>query len=106
MAVLGSDCQPICELRRLAVRADSTYAWQVGFLLGEMLQDHPRLGLHVVREVERFAVRPGLAHRARYYAVVFLNQLQLSHNPAFGVTLSPVLRCSMRGPPVHDVVPV
>ena len=49
-----------------------------------MLHEHPRMAMVVVREVERFTFRPGLAPRARYYAVVFLNQLQLSHNPAFG----------------------
>jgi hypothetical protein len=30
-------------------------------------------------QVERFIFRPGLQDRARYYAVIFLNQLPLSH---------------------------
>jgi len=30
-------------------------------------------------QVERFLFRPGLQSRARYYAVLFLNQLPLSH---------------------------
>ena len=38
----------------------------------------------VTREVERFLFRPGLQERARYYGVVFLNQLPLSHAPAQG----------------------
>ena len=38
----------------------------------------------VVGEVQRFMFRPGLQERARYYAVVFLNQLQLSHHPTHG----------------------
>ena len=38
----------------------------------------------VASDVERFLFRPGLAPRARYYAVIFLNQLQLSHDPARG----------------------
>ena len=42
-----------------------------------------------VSEVERFAFRPGLAERARYYAIVFLNQLPLSHHPAGGATPHP-----------------
>lgn len=57
---------------------------QAAFLLGEVLQQHPRMAAHVVREVERFMFRPGLAPRARYTAIICLNQLQLSHNPALG----------------------
>jgi len=30
-------------------------------------------------QVERFLFRPGLQSRARYYAILFLNQLPLSH---------------------------
>ena len=57
---------------------------QASFLLGEVLQQHPRMGTVVVGEVQRFVFRPGLAPRARYTAIIFLNQLQLSHSPAFG----------------------
>ena len=38
----------------------------------------------VAREVERFLFRPGLAERARYYGVVFLNQMPLSHKASQG----------------------
>ena len=35
-------------------------------------------------QVERFLFRPGLQERARYYAVVFLNQMVLSHKASEG----------------------
>ncbi len=38
----------------------------------------------VVREVEFFMFRPGLSERARYYGIVFLNQLALSHRESEG----------------------
>ena len=38
----------------------------------------------VAREVERFLFRPGLQERARYYGVVFLNQMPLSHAASHG----------------------
>lgn len=57
---------------------------QAGYLLARVLEDHPGMKLVAAREVERFVFRPGLAERARYYAVVFLNQLPLSHSPAHG----------------------
>ena len=57
---------------------------QASFLLGETLQEHPRMGLCIAREVERFVFRPGITPRARYTALVFLNQTQLSHHPDFG----------------------
>jgi hypothetical protein len=44
--------------------------------------------------VERFLFRPGLAERARYYAVVFLNQMPLSHAPSQGLRAA-------RSPPAH-----
>lgn len=47
----------------------------------------------VVAEVQRFLFRPGLQERARYYAVVFLNQLQLSHHPTHGAP--PLEQCVM-----------
>jgi hypothetical protein len=37
------------------------------------------MSVPVVREVERFMFRPGLQDRARYYAVVYLNQMVLNH---------------------------
>ena len=44
--------------------------------------------LIVAKEVERFMFRPGLAPRARYYAIVFLNQMVLSRRPEQGGRLS------------------
>ncbi len=38
----------------------------------------------MAREVERFLFRPGLQERARYYGVIFLNQMPLSHNTKEG----------------------
>lgn len=35
-------------------------------------------------QVERFVFRPGLTDRARYYSVVFMNQLVLSHKESEG----------------------
>lgn len=42
----------------------------------------------VVREVERFVFRPGLADRARYYCVVYLNQMVLSHRESQGESMA------------------
>ena len=53
-------------------------------MLGQVLGDHPGMKPIVVRETEAFIFRPGLQERARYYAIVFLNQLILSRNPAHG----------------------
>ena len=39
----------------------------------------------VATEVERFVFRPGLKDRAQYYAVIFLNQMVLSHKDLEGV---------------------
>lgn len=41
----------------------------------------------MAREVERFLFRPGLQERARYYGVIFLNQMPLSHNASEGKPL-------------------
>ena len=38
----------------------------------------------VATEVERFVFRPGLKDRAQYYAVIFLNQMVLSHKDSEG----------------------
>ncbi len=46
-----------------------------------------------VAQVERFLFRPGLQDRARYYAVVFLNQIPLTHK----VSASPLRRGARRG---------
>jgi len=65
-------------------------ASKVGYLLTTLLAAHPGMKAVVVREVERFAFRPGLTDRARYYAVVFLNQMVLTHKdaPVAGVSLA------------------
>lgn len=57
-------------------------ASKVGYLLNRLLSNHPGMKLVVVREVERFVFRPGLGPRARYYAVVFLNQIILTNKEA------------------------
>lgn len=54
-------------------------ASKVGYLLTKLLTKHPAMKGVVLREVERFVFRPGLTDRARYYAVVYLNQMVLSH---------------------------
>lgn len=72
---------------------------QAGYLLAGVLEAHPGMKLVAAREVERFLFRPGLAERARYYAVVFLNQLPLSHAPAHGA--APISRFCAGG---HAIV--
>uniref|UniRef100_A0A383VK77 CCAAT-binding factor domain-containing protein n=1 Tax=Tetradesmus obliquus TaxID=3088 RepID=A0A383VK77_TETOB len=61
-------------------------ASDAAYMLGQLLLQHPAMKPVVVREVERFVFRPGLAERGRYYAVTFLNQLPLSHRPQEGGT--------------------
>ena len=58
---------------------------QAGYLLREVLEAHPAMKVVITREVEKFLFRPGLQERARYYGVIFLNQMPLSHNPALGM---------------------
>ncbi|KAG2496991.1 hypothetical protein HYH03_004996 [Edaphochlamys debaryana] len=54
------------------------------FLLMQLLGKHPVMKPVVVREVERFVFRPNLGDKARYYAIVFLNQVPLSHRASEG----------------------
>lgn len=42
----------------------------------------------VVAEVQRFMFRQGLQERARYYGVVFLNQMVLSHHASQGAAFA------------------
>ena len=72
---------------------------QAGYLLREVLEAHPAMKVIITREVEKFLFRPGLQERARYYGVIFLNQMPLSHNPAQGTRHSSVLmpRCPRLG---------
>jgi ribosome biogenesis protein MAK21 len=57
-------------------------ASNAAFLLAQTLEEHGAMSLVVAREVEGFLFRPGVTPRARYTAIVFLNQLTLSHRPA------------------------
>ncbi|KAG1665927.1 hypothetical protein FOA52_004516 [Chlamydomonas sp. UWO 241] len=59
-------------------------ASKAGYLMSQLLLQHPAMKPIVVREVERFLFRPGLQERARYYGIVFLNQLVLSHKESEG----------------------
>lgn len=59
-------------------------ASKAGYLLSSLLQEHPAMKVVVVAEVQRFMFRQGLQERARYYGVVFLNQMVLSHNASQG----------------------
>ena len=51
---------------------------QAGYLLGQLLEEHPAMGLVVVQETERFLFKPYTQAKAVYYSVVFLNQIVLS----------------------------
>ena len=51
---------------------------QAGYLLGQLLEEHPAMSLIVVQETERFLFKPYTSARAVYYAVVFLNQIVLT----------------------------
>ena len=59
-------------------------ASKAGYLLTSLLQEHPAMKVVVVAEVQRFMFRQGLQERARYYGVVFLNQMVLSHHASQG----------------------
>ena len=49
-----------------------------------LLEDHPGMKVVVVETAENFLFRPGLAQRAQYTAVIFLNQIVLSKNEFHG----------------------
>ncbi len=66
--------------------ADACALRQAGYLLREVLEIHPAMKVVITREVEKFLFRPGLQERARYYGVIFLNQMPLSHNAAQGMS--------------------
>ena len=59
-------------------------ASKAGYLLASLLQEHPAMKVIVVAEVQHFMFRQGLQERARYYGVIFLNQMVLSHRPDQG----------------------
>ncbi|GIM15448.1 hypothetical protein Vretimale_18225, partial [Volvox reticuliferus] len=82
--------KPECEARLLAALVNKLgdpsrqVASKAVYLLMQLLSSHPVMKPVVVREVERFVFRPGLADKARYYAVIFLNQIPLSHRASEG----------------------
>ncbi|KAL7520222.1 hypothetical protein ACHAWX_006115 [Stephanocyclus meneghinianus] len=51
-----------------------------GHQLRRVLEDHPAMVNVIAREVQQLAHRPHLSPRALYNCVIFLNQLQLSHD--------------------------
>jgi ribosome biogenesis protein MAK21 len=57
-------------------------ASNAGYMLTKLLAQHSGMKHVVVREIENFIYRPGLKDRARYYAVVYLNQIVLSSRDA------------------------
>ncbi len=57
-------------------------ASNAGYMLTRLLAQHAGMKHVVVREIEDFIYRPGLKDRARYYAVVYLNQIVLSSRDA------------------------
>ena len=57
-------------------------ASNAGYMLTRLLAQHAGMKHVVVREIEDFIYRPGLKDRARYYAVVYLNQIVLSSGDA------------------------
>ena len=58
---------------------DRKIASNAGYLITKLLAHHDGMKHVVVREIENFIYRPGLQDRARYYAVVYLNQIVLSN---------------------------
>ncbi|GBG69517.1 hypothetical protein CBR_g4353 [Chara braunii] len=55
--------------RKTAARASS--------MLLSLIEEHPNMKRVIVQEVDHFVFRPRVGTRARYYAVVFLNQIFL-----------------------------
>jgi len=49
----------------------------------------------VVAEVQRFMFRQGLQERARYYGVIFLNQMVLSHHESQGIACATIHKAPM-----------
>lgn len=50
-------------------------------LLSQLLQEHPAMKVIVIKEVERLLFRANVAEKAKYYAIIFLNQIVLSNRP-------------------------
>eukprot|EP00892_Ulva_mutabilis_P000964 jgi/Ulvmu1/10869/UM007_0043.1 len=86
--------KPEAEARLLALVVNKLgdpsrrVASNAGYHISRLLTQHPMMGTVVVREVETFLFRPNQKARARYYAVVTLNQMVLSHHPQHGSPLA------------------
>ncbi|KAJ2997244.1 hypothetical protein HDV02_005706 [Globomyces sp. JEL0801] len=59
---------------------DKKIASKATFQLSQLLIQHPKMKVIVIKEVERLLYRPNVADRARYYAITFLNQIVLTKN--------------------------
>jgi len=70
-------------------------ASKAGYLLTSLLQEHPAMKVVVVAEVQRFMFRQGLQERARYYGVIFLNQMVLSHHESQGIACATIHKAPM-----------
>ena len=57
---------------------DKKLASKIIYILGQLLKHHPSMKTVVASEIERVLFRPNISERAQYYAICFLNQLQLS----------------------------
>ena len=75
---------------------------QAGYLLGQLLEEHPAMSLVVVQETERFLFKPYTSAKAVYYAVVFLNQIVLSKRRGEGQTSLYLNQCGGFGSHGHD----
>lgn len=49
------------------------------FYLNSLLQNHPRMKMVVIDEVERLLFRNNIAKRAQYYGICFLNSIDLEN---------------------------
>ena len=54
-------------------------ASKTGYWMRCLLEEHPKMKNIVVTEVENFLFRSGISPRAQYYALIFLNQMILTH---------------------------
>lgn len=73
----------LCPDRVLLFFANQV-ASKAGYLLSCLLVEHPMMKPIVFREVRRFVFRPNLSDRAKYYSIIFLNQMVLSEKEAEG----------------------
>jgi ribosome biogenesis protein MAK21 len=77
--------KPECEIELLRIvvnklgEPQKKAASKASFFLRSILSHHPSMKSAVAREVMAMCSRPNVQMRAKYYAVVFLHQLPLSH---------------------------